>query len=86
MKIEKKTWPGSFQQILDGKKTFDMRLGDVEYKEGDILVLKEWNPVTGEYTGRVVEKEVKFVAKTKEMKYWSQEEIELYGYQVLGFV
>lgn len=86
MRIEKKCWPESFQRILDGKKAFDVRLGDVDYKEGDIVILKEWDPNKGDYTGRVVEKEIRFVTKTKDMKYWSQDDIELYGYQVLGFL
>ena len=52
-KIEKKVWPEYFQEILDGKKTFELRLNDFDIKEGDTLVLKEWNPETKDYTGRV---------------------------------
>ena len=58
MKIEKKAWPEYFQQILDGKKTFDARANDFNINEGDILVLREWNPNTKEYTGRIIEKNV----------------------------
>ena len=85
MKIEKKCWPPSFQEILDGKRNFDVRLGDVDFKSGDIMVIKEWDPGTGQYTGREIEKKIVFAAKTKEMKYWSQEDIDLYGFQVLEF-
>ena len=84
MKIEKKTWPDYFQKILDGNKNFEIRLADWECEEGDTLVLKEWDPELKRYTGRVVEKEVTYIAKTKEMKFFSEDDVEKYGYQVIG--
>jgi hypothetical protein len=60
MIIEKKTSPEYFQAILEGKRTFELRLADFECKAGDILVLKEWNPETKEYTGRQIEKKATF--------------------------
>ena len=75
-KIKKKVWPEYFQKILDGKKTYELRLADWECNEGDVLVLQEWDPATKEYTGRVIEKEVTYVGKTKEMKFWSKEDVE----------
>ncbi|MBI4154937.1 DUF3850 domain-containing protein [Candidatus Woesearchaeota archaeon] len=85
MKIEKKIWPEYFQNILDGIKTYELRLADFECKPGDILVLKEWNPKTKEYTGRVIEKEVTYVIKTKDVKFWQKEDIEKYGFQIIAF-
>ena len=85
MKIEKKVWPKYFQLILDGKKTYELRLADFECNEGDLLVLKEWNPETKEYTGREIEKEVTYVGKTKNITFWSKEDIEKYGYQIISF-
>ncbi len=58
VKIKKKTWPEYFQAIVDGKKTYDFRLDDFKCGEGDILVLREWDPETKEYTGRVIEKKI----------------------------
>lgn len=84
MRIEKKVWPEYFQAILDGRKNYELRLADFECNPGDTLVLKEWNPDTKEYTGRVFEKEATFVVKTKDCKFWTEEEIEKYGYQVIG--
>jgi len=84
MRIEKKTWPELFQAIQDGKKNFDVRLADFECKEGDILVLREWDPKTKDYTGRQIEKTVKYVIKTKDLKFWPQEEVDKYGFQVIG--
>jgi len=56
LKIEKRCWPEYFQAILDGKKAYEVRLNDFEIGEGDVLILREWNPETKEYTGRTIEK------------------------------
>jgi len=85
MRIEKKVWPEYFQKILDGDKTFELRLADFECKPGDILVLKEWDPKTKKYTGRVLEKKVTYVIKTKDIKFWSEEDVEKYGFQIIAF-
>jgi len=85
MRIKKKIWPEFFQRILDGDKTFELRLADFECKPGDILVLEEWNPETKEYTGRVLEKKVTYVTKTKNIKFWPEKDIEKYGYQIIAF-
>ncbi len=84
MRIEKKTWPDFFQKILDGEKTFELRLADFECKIGDILVLREWDPEKKEYTGRQVEKKVTYVLKTKEIKFFPKEDIEKHGFQVIA--
>ena len=85
MKIENKVWPEYFQKILDGDKNFEVRLADFECNPDDVLILKEWNPVVNKYTGREIEKIVTYVGKTKDFKFWTSEEIEKYGYQIIGF-
>lgn len=84
MKHEKKVWPEYFQKILDGRKTFELRLADWECQEGDILFLREWNPKTREYTGRTLEKGITYVLKTKDIDLWPAKEVEEYGYQVIA--
>ena len=84
VRIEKKTWPKFFEKVRSGEKRFELRLADWECKPGDTLVLREWNPKTGEYTGRVLEKKVTYIVKTKELKFFSQEEVEKYGWQVMS--
>lgn len=83
--IGKKVWPEYFQAIEEGRKNFELRLGDFECRQGDILVLKEWDPETKEYTGREIEKRVTFVFKTKDQKFWSEKDVEKYGFQVISF-
>ena len=85
LKIEKRCWPEYFQAILDGKKAYEVRLNDFEIGEGDVLILREWNPETKEYTGRTIEKKVTYVGKFMLDKlFWPKEEIEKHGLQVIS--
>ena len=86
-RIEKKVWPEYFQAIADDKKTFELRLNDFDINEGDTLVLKEWDPVTKNYTGRELEKSVSYVFKSKLdklVKFWPKEDIEKHGLQIIS--
>jgi hypothetical protein len=83
-KIEKKTHPKYFQMVLDGEKNFEIRLADWKCEKGDILVLREWDPKTKKYTGRVLEKKVISVVNTKDCNYWPEKDINKYGFQVIG--
>ncbi len=85
MKIIKKILPEYFEKILSGEKTFELRLADWKCKTGDILVLKEWDPKTSKFTGRKIEKDVTYVLKTKDIKFWSQKEIDKHGFQIISF-
>lgn len=53
-----KTWPDSFQPILDGKKRHEYRLNDRGFNVGDELHLAEWEPADGGYTGRALKVKV----------------------------
>jgi len=83
--IRKKTWKDLFEKVLSGEKKFDVRIADFEIKEGDILVLEEWDNEKQEYTGRKIEANVSFVLKTEGLPFWTKEEIEKYGYQIIQF-
>ena len=85
MKIEKKCQPQYFQEIIDGQKNFEVRLADWPCQPGDILVLREWDAIKKNYTGRVVEKEVTNVIKTKDLTFFPDEDIEKFGWQIIGF-
>ncbi len=82
--IRKKTWPEYFQAIVDGKKTFELRLADFDCEEGDLLVLEEWDPKTKKHTGRKIEKKITFIVKTKNQTFHTEQEVEKYGWQVIG--
>ncbi len=85
MIIRKKIWPEFFQQIVAGKKKFELRLADFKCRPRDTLILEEWSPKTKRYTGRKVEKRVTAVLKTKDIKFWSKKDIEKFGLQILSF-
>ena len=86
-KIEKKIWPHYFEEVLNGEKTYELRLADWDCQKGDILILNEWDPDTQKYTGRVVEKKVGFVGRidpNKPARFWSKEDVETYGLQIIS--
>lgn len=67
---ELKCYPRYFQAILEGKKTFEIRrCHDRDFKVGDELVLKEYDPgglETGSrqaYTGNEIKVTVSYVLK-----------------------
>ncbi|KKP47620.1 MAG: hypothetical protein UR39_C0003G0023 [Candidatus Woesebacteria bacterium GW2011_GWA1_33_30] len=84
-RIEKKTWPELFNKILSGEKTFDARIADFNVKKGDILVLREYDPVDKSYTGRKIEKKISFVLNSKDQKFWTKKDINKYGLVIMGF-
>lgn len=60
MKIhELKTWPEFFADIAANRKTFELRRDDRGFKVGDTLELREYDPKTKSYTGRMVFRSVK---------------------------
>ena len=83
--IKKKTWPECFELIKNGKKRFELRLADFNIKEGDTLVLEEWNPKTKQYTGRKIEKNVDYVLQFKLDDFGQKEEIKKKGLHVIQF-
>lgn len=50
---ELKTWPPYFEAVAKGEKTFEVRKNDRGFRRGDVLCLREWDPKTEKYTGRV---------------------------------
>ncbi|MBU2514533.1 DUF3850 domain-containing protein [bacterium] len=47
-----KTWPVYYQAVVSGQKRFEARKDDRDFKEGDVLILQEYDPKNQEYTGR----------------------------------
>lgn len=83
--INKKVWPEYFEQIISGKKKFELRLADFKINEGDILILEEWDNNKKEYTERKVEVIATYIIKTKDQTFWLQEEVDKYGFQIIQF-
>lgn len=62
-----KTWPKWFEAVIEGRKTFELRNNDRDFREGDRLVLREWDPETKCYSGRVAACEVTYVMAAPEI-------------------
>lgn len=58
-----KTWPEYFEAVLDERKRFEVREDDRGFAVGDTLALQEWNPETGEHTGRSIDVRVTYLVK-----------------------
>ncbi|MBI4709204.1 MAG: DUF3850 domain-containing protein [Candidatus Portnoybacteria bacterium] len=83
--IKKKIWPEYFDDVASGKKKYELRLNDFKVKEGDTLILEEWDPRTKKYTGRKTEKKVTYVGKFKvDRLFWPEEEIKEKGIQIIS--
>ncbi|OGG42165.1 hypothetical protein A3A21_02160 [Candidatus Jorgensenbacteria bacterium RIFCSPLOWO2_01_FULL_45_25b] len=84
--IKKKIWLEYFDAIASGKKKFELRLNDFDIKEGDTLILEEWNNKKKNYTGRKIEKKITYVFKFKpdELTFWSKEEVTKKGLQIIS--
>lgn len=58
---ELKTWPEFFESVSSGRKPFEVRKNDRDFKVGDVLILKEWDPEKELYSGRVLYKTVTYL-------------------------
>jgi hypothetical protein len=57
---ELKIWPEFFTEIQKGQKKFEVRRDDRKFEVGDLLHLKEWEPLTKKYSGRECCTEVEY--------------------------
>ncbi len=84
--IRKKAFPELFQAVVDGSKTFDLRVADFECHKGDILILDEVDEDTKQPTGRFIKKKVGYVLRTKDLNFFEEEEVNQFGYQVMSLL
>lgn len=65
---ELKCWPEPFEALLEGRKVHEFRKDDREYRDGDVLHLREFDPFgfhlpPGTYTGRETRRLVTYVSR-----------------------
>lgn len=59
---ELKIWPYYFRAVVEGRKKFELRKNDRGgFNAGEILILREWDPTTRDYTGRETRRRVLYV-------------------------
>lgn len=56
-----KIHPEYFEAVCSGKKSFEIRENDRDFKIGDTLMLQEYDPQDKSYTGRVIERRVTYI-------------------------
>lgn len=56
-----KTWPPFWEAVASGVKTVEIRLDDRGFSVGDVLVLREWDVLLRDFTGRSCERLVTHV-------------------------
>ncbi len=86
--VKKKIWRESFEAIVAGRKTFELRINDFDISDGDTFVLEEWDPKTKSYTGRTVEKKVGYVLKFKEREliFNDPKDVQEKGLQIISLL
>jgi hypothetical protein len=61
-----KSWPHLFEAIRSGEKKHELRKHDRDYRVGDTMVLQEFDPAVGSYSGREVEAVITYITSAKE--------------------
>ena len=56
-----KTWPCFFEEVFQGRKQFEIRKNDRDFKVGDTLLLEEYDIDSESYTGRHCHREVTYI-------------------------
>ena len=62
-----KIWPQFFDAVVDGRKRAELRKNDRDFRDGDILNLREFDPYQEKYTGRGVTVLVTHVQRIREL-------------------
>lgn len=63
---ELKIHPEYYWEVFLSHKTFEIRKNDRDFKTGDMVILKEWNPITKLYTGNKLARKIIYVLKDVE--------------------
>lgn len=58
---ELKTIQPYYELVFMGHKSFEVRKNDRNYKSGDTLILREFNPLTKNYSGRTLARKVDYI-------------------------
>lgn len=83
--IEKKIWPEFFREVKSGQHRAGLRLADVRLRRGDVLLLREWDPKTRKYTGRVVRRKVRWLTRLNIFKFYPRSAIRKRGVYLIEY-
>ena len=60
---ELRCWPESFQPVSDGSKTLELRRDDRGYAVGDMIYLREYDPLRPGYTGETITVQITHIVR-----------------------
>ena len=66
MTHELKIWKNYFNDILFKGKRFEVRKAERGFQVGDILTLREYNPIIGKYSGAEIKVKVNYIWKVNQ--------------------
>ncbi len=74
-----------FNKFSSGERTLELRLADFDLKKGDTLVFEEYDPGTGEYTGRKATFECKKVEHSAQdpLQFYKVEDVRKNGFWII---
>lgn len=75
---ELKTWPHYFAAVRAGTKTFEIRKNDRDFVVGDTLILQEFDPEDGAYTGQIETRAIRFLLSEEDFGV-------IHGFVAIGF-
>lgn len=59
---ELKCWPKFFDASWAGHKPFEIRIDDRDYRIGDSVILREYDPESKKYSGREIDGTIRYVS------------------------
>ena len=71
-----------FEKIKSGKKKFEIRLGNKDINEGDKLVIVQ-RDANGNLTNNKITKKATYVELTKNLPYWTKDEVNKFGFKII---
>lgn len=74
-----KTWPECFEAIIEGRKSFEVRINDRGFKEGDYLLLLEFTLHNQNFTGRRIKAKITYICELPQMENLVGMQIEKIG-------
>lgn len=83
MEIRKKIWPEYFKLLRSKRRNCEVRLADFECKEGDVLMLEEYDPKTKKYTGRTLRKKIIRLSRLDLLKFYNLKDLQEKGIYIM---
>ena len=84
--IRNKCWPEWYGKFISGERTFELRLADFDLKDGDTIMMQEYDPETKTYTGREASFLCKRVEKSAQnpLQFYNIDDVKRHGFWIIN--